>query len=157
MLVNIISQSSFTIPPLDEIPDESDDLPKPGRSLVSGSSLIVSKWLSIDILPQSKIGPLELPAIIFGAAAFSNQYNNNAVLNSTVPVRTVRLALRYARPFWNMSPLLEMICCRQVWYPRFRHIHILWAFWTSLGDRLESLRGWIPSFFLSIGKPQSMG
>ncbi|KAF9468845.1 NADP-dependent oxidoreductase domain-containing protein [Collybia nuda] len=40
-------------------------------------------------------GPLQLPAIVFGAGAFSNQYNTNDHLSSSTPLETVRLALRY--------------------------------------------------------------
>ncbi|KAG6833631.1 hypothetical protein H0H87_004258 [Tephrocybe sp. NHM501043] len=40
-------------------------------------------------------GPLKLPAIVFGAGTFGNQYNSDAHLQSTFPVRTVGLALRY--------------------------------------------------------------
>lgn len=40
-------------------------------------------------------GSLQLPAIIFGAGTFSNQYNTDEHLTSDVPFRTVRLAFRY--------------------------------------------------------------
>ncbi|RDB20490.1 L-galactose dehydrogenase [Hypsizygus marmoreus] len=40
-------------------------------------------------------GSLRLPAIVFGAGTFSNQYNPDNHLQSTAPVRTVGLALRY--------------------------------------------------------------
>ncbi|EDR12522.1 galactose dehydrogenase, partial [Laccaria bicolor S238N-H82] len=36
-----------------------------------------------------------LPVIVYGAGAFSNQYNTDDHLASTQPLRTVRLALRY--------------------------------------------------------------
>jgi len=38
---------------------------------------------------------LELPEIIFGAAALSSIYNLESHLSGFTPVRTVRLALRY--------------------------------------------------------------
>lgn len=63
----------------------ADDIPLPGASvaILDGCSL-------------SSIGrPLQLPAIVFGAGTFSNQYNPDDHLKSTVPVRTVGLALRY--------------------------------------------------------------
>ena len=37
-------------------------------------------------------GSLNLPSVVFGAAPFSQRYN---VIADTVPLRTVRLALRY--------------------------------------------------------------
>ncbi|KAG5644923.1 hypothetical protein DXG03_007388 [Asterophora parasitica] len=40
-------------------------------------------------------GLLQLPVIVFGAGTFANQYNSDDYLESTLPVRTVRLALRY--------------------------------------------------------------
>ncbi|KAF4619372.1 hypothetical protein D9613_005452 [Agrocybe pediades] len=40
-------------------------------------------------------GSMNLPAIVYGAGAFSNQYNSDDHLASTIPLRTVRLALRY--------------------------------------------------------------
>lgn len=39
--------------------------------------------------------PMSLPPIIYGAGTFSNQYNTDDHLASTIPLRTVRLALRY--------------------------------------------------------------
>lgn len=39
-------------------------------------------------------GGQDLPAIIYGAGAFSNQYNTDDHLASAIPLRTVRLALR---------------------------------------------------------------
>lgn len=47
--------------------------------------------LSLDTLE----GPLHLPAIIFGAATFSHHYNADEHLSSDIPLRTLRLALRY--------------------------------------------------------------
>ncbi|KAK0453184.1 Aldo/keto reductase [Armillaria borealis] len=59
------------------IPDDVEDVP------VVGSPITSIK------------GPLALPALIFGAGSFSNQYNTNDHLESFVPLRAVRLALRY--------------------------------------------------------------
>lgn len=50
--------------------------------------------LPIDDADKNTMGRLHLPELIFGAAAFSQQYNSVDHLNSTVPLRTVRLALR---------------------------------------------------------------
>ncbi|KAF5333742.1 hypothetical protein D9611_002359 [Ephemerocybe angulata] len=47
--------------------------------------------IPLDVL----VGPLELPAIVYGAGTFSNQYNSDEHLSSDIPLRTVRLALRY--------------------------------------------------------------
>ncbi|TFK43310.1 Aldo/keto reductase [Crucibulum laeve] len=38
---------------------------------------------------------MKLPTLVYGAGTFSNQYNVDDHLASTLPVRTVRLALRY--------------------------------------------------------------
>ncbi|TFK74437.1 Aldo/keto reductase [Pluteus cervinus] len=52
-------------------------------------------------LPLSRLdGPLQLPAIVYGAGAFSNQYNTDDHLASQIPLRTIRLALRQARTPW---------------------------------------------------------
>ncbi|KAG6861197.1 hypothetical protein C0995_002824 [Termitomyces sp. Mi166 len=56
---------------------DTEDLPVPGTALT--------------ILD----GPLKLPGIVFGAGTFGNQYNSDAHLQSTMPARTVGLALRY--------------------------------------------------------------
>ncbi|PFH52561.1 hypothetical protein AMATHDRAFT_74044 [Amanita thiersii Skay4041] len=45
-------------------------------------------------LSQSK-GPLKLTPIVYGAAAFSNQYNTDDFMSTATPLRAVRLALRY--------------------------------------------------------------
>ncbi|KAM6495684.1 Aldo/keto reductase [Amanita muscaria] len=57
--------------------DEPDDLP------ISGRELIVLQ------------GPLKLPSIVYGAASLCDDYNSNEFLSTFVPLRTVRLALRY--------------------------------------------------------------
>jgi hypothetical protein len=41
-------------------------------------------------------GPLSLPPLVYGAGSFSNQYNADSHIISDFPLRTVRLALRYA-------------------------------------------------------------
>lgn len=69
-------QPVFTLPPLDTIPDGLEDKPKPGR-------------------PLEEIGPLKVSSLVFGAAAWSHFYNNDAHLATDIPLRTVRLAMRY--------------------------------------------------------------
>ncbi|KAI0721979.1 Aldo/keto reductase [Cerioporus squamosus] len=77
MVVKLDSvQPVFSLPLLDDIPDRDEDVPVEGASL-------------------STVGPLALPEIVFGAATFSNYYTSEDLLASDVPVRTVRLALRY--------------------------------------------------------------
>ncbi|EMD40999.1 hypothetical protein CERSUDRAFT_131452 [Gelatoporia subvermispora B] len=77
MVVRLDSaQPVFPLPPLDEIPDVEEDIPKPG-------------------LTPTEIGSLKLPEIVFGAASFSHQYNSEGHIRSYTPLRTVRLALRY--------------------------------------------------------------
>ncbi|KAJ7590756.1 Aldo/keto reductase [Mycena floridula] len=44
-----------------------------------------------------------LPALIFGAGTFSNQYNPDDLLTSDVPVRVVRLGLRYGITAFDTS------------------------------------------------------
>jgi len=76
--------------------EEASDVPIPGRILVSDyacpsfAKLRLGRQTTVD-------GPLQLPAIVFGAGTFSNQYNTDEHLASSFPVRTVGLALRYAR------------------------------------------------------------
>ncbi|KAH9853872.1 Aldo/keto reductase [Lenzites betulinus] len=69
-------QPVFALPPLDAIPDGEEDKP-------------------VDGLALGKIGSMDLPEIVFGAATFSNTYNPDSTITSDIPVRTTRLALRY--------------------------------------------------------------
>ncbi|KAI0079744.1 Aldo/keto reductase [Panus rudis PR-1116 ss-1] len=69
-----------------EIVDTDDDQPKDG--------------VPTDI---PKVGALDIPELIFGAASFSYQYNGDEYLTSTIPVRTVRLALRYGITAFDTS------------------------------------------------------
>ncbi|KAG6888654.1 hypothetical protein C0992_007912, partial [Termitomyces sp. T32_za158] len=48
-------------------------------------------------------GPLKLPAIVFGAGTFANQYNPDAHLESNIPLRTIGLALRYGIQAFDTS------------------------------------------------------
>ena len=51
-------------------------------------------YLAALIVSQDEVGPMKLPDLVFGAAAFSDQYNTTNHLSSVIPLRTVRLALR---------------------------------------------------------------
>ncbi|PPQ68782.1 hypothetical protein CVT24_007723, partial [Panaeolus cyanescens] len=51
--------------------------------------------LPLEGTPVTLVGPLNLPPIVFGAASFSKLYNAEHHLSSALPIRTVRLALRY--------------------------------------------------------------
>lgn len=85
-------QPVYSLPSL-EIPDEEEDAPAPGLSLVRqlGSA---SKTKSNQQQLKRAIGALQLPEIVFGAAALSSIYNEDSHLSGFTPVRTVRLALR---------------------------------------------------------------
>src|ERR1700733_10002508 len=60
------------------------------------------------ILLQETLGPLKFPALVFGAASFSYQYNNDDHLASFTPVRTVRLALRCVHSVLTWSAQLTI-------------------------------------------------
>ncbi|KAI0347003.1 Aldo/keto reductase [Trametopsis cervina] len=77
-------QPVFVLPPLSEITDTAEDKPLAGD------------------LPD-ELGPMGLPELMFGAASFSNQYNADDHLSSVVPLRTVRLALRYGIKAFDTS------------------------------------------------------
>ncbi|KAI0637704.1 Aldo/keto reductase [Trametes polyzona] len=78
-------QPVFALPPLDAIPDGDEDKP-------------------VDGLPLGEVGPMGLPEIVFGAATFSNTYNEDSTIASDIPVRTTRLALRYGINAFDTSP-----------------------------------------------------
>lgn len=86
-------QPVFTLPPIEDIPDDADDKPEPGPALVC-IDMFSSTLDQVEPLQQRKIGPFDFPALIFGAASFSYQYNSDNHLASLTPVRTIRLALR---------------------------------------------------------------
>ncbi|GBE79202.1 Aldo/keto reductase [Sparassis latifolia] len=69
-------QPVFSLPPLDEIPDTDEDTPKDGT-------------------PLGEVGSMHVPEIVLGAATFSYHYNSDEYVAGTMPLRTVRLALRY--------------------------------------------------------------
>ncbi|KAA1466018.1 Aldo/keto reductase [Dentipellis sp. KUC8613] len=79
------SQPVFTLPPLDSIVDGDEDKPIPGR-------------------PLEEVGPLKLTSLVFGAAAWSHFYNDDAHLEGDIPLRTIRLALRYGIRTFDTSP-----------------------------------------------------
>ncbi|EJD54031.1 Aldo/keto reductase [Auricularia subglabra TFB-10046 SS5] len=74
-----------TYEPPAQVADEDEDKPVPGA------------------VPRA-VGPLEYPELAFGAAALSGAYNDDSTLNSDVPLRTVRLALRYGIRAFDTSP-----------------------------------------------------
>ncbi|KAG8829180.1 hypothetical protein FRC18_009479 [Serendipita sp. 400] len=79
-----MSDFVYNIP--DNIPDNSDDQPVPGRPLTS-------------------VGSMAVPEIVFGAATLSaDVYNTGDWLESDQPLRTLRLALRYGIRFIDTSP-----------------------------------------------------
>ncbi|TDL29804.1 Aldo/keto reductase [Rickenella mellea] len=77
-------QPNITLPPLSQIPDDVDDRPRPGD-------------------PLGNVGAFNLPELVFGAATLSNQYNSDGLLTSDIPLRTVRLALRYGMRAFDTS------------------------------------------------------
>ncbi|KAJ3503398.1 hypothetical protein NLJ89_g8452 [Agrocybe chaxingu] len=96
------SRSSVNINPIfyaTAILDFSRAEEPPLSVYVFSIQLVTSRWggrLSyvrpIDTLQS---GTLNLPVIVYGAGAFSNQYNTDDHLASETPLRTIRLALRY--------------------------------------------------------------
>ncbi|EIN10333.1 Aldo/keto reductase [Punctularia strigosozonata HHB-11173 SS5] len=77
-------QPVFAFPPLDSIPDGPEDNPVEGKA-------------------PSEVGALQLPELIFGAAPLNSSYNKEEYLESDVPLRTVRLALRYGIKAFDTS------------------------------------------------------
>ncbi|KAL5508108.1 hypothetical protein ACEPAH_5726 [Sanghuangporus vaninii] len=72
------------------------DSPQPSFLLPNSSNIQdTPEETPIDGLPLSRIDPYGLPALIFGGASLSQQYNNDSHLESLIPLRTVRTALRY--------------------------------------------------------------
>lgn len=77
-------QPTFFLPLLEQIPDDDNDRPKPGIQITT------------------YIG--EIPALIFGAAAFCNSYSTDDHIRSVTPLRVTRLALRYGITAFDTSP-----------------------------------------------------
>ncbi|TFY82525.1 hypothetical protein EWM64_g1491 [Hericium alpestre] len=65
---------------------------------------IMSVNQKFDKSNKEEIGPFKLSSLVFGAAAWSHFYNNDDLLASDVPVRTIRLALRYGIRTFDTSP-----------------------------------------------------
>lgn len=61
--------------------------------------------LQRDCLQEEKIGPLDLPELVSGAATWSHFYNEEDKLSTDVPLRTIRLALRYVYSPMQANPL----------------------------------------------------
>ncbi|KAI0253161.1 NADP-dependent oxidoreductase domain-containing protein [Lactifluus subvellereus] len=79
----------ITFPPIDTIPDGPEDQPTPGPLL------------------EEKFGPLNLPELISGAATWSHFYNDEDKLVTDVPLRTIRLALRYGIRAFDTAPFYD--------------------------------------------------
>ncbi|KAG8968093.1 hypothetical protein FRC03_008653 [Tulasnella sp. 419] len=79
-------QPTYTVPPAHTIPDTEEDQPAEGKAV--NSPTVIN----------------DLPALVFGAAALSTIYTQQETLESPVPLRTVRLALRYGINAFDTSP-----------------------------------------------------
>ncbi|KAI9433303.1 Aldo/keto reductase [Lactarius indigo] len=79
----------ISFPAIESIPDGPEDKPTPG------------------LLLEESIGPLHLPELISGAAAWSHFYNEEKTLSTDVPLRTIRLALRYGIRAFDTAPLYD--------------------------------------------------
>jgi len=86
------SAPSFSIPHIDQV-DDLEDTPEPGQPLVSSLDAFYAR-ACLNVL-KGLLGSLQLPQIVFGAASFSNQYNSDDHLKSSLPFRSIRLALRH--------------------------------------------------------------
>ena len=88
------AQPTFPLPPFEQIPDDDDDRPKLGIRIVGGLSKAPID--GTDLLSQTTWTD-EPPAVIFGAAAFSQFYSTDDHIQSMDPLRVTRLALRCVR------------------------------------------------------------
>ncbi|KII95959.1 hypothetical protein PLICRDRAFT_97603 [Plicaturopsis crispa FD-325 SS-3] len=96
-------QPVFDLPALDKISDGPDDAPEPGELIVSSPPHPPCVHAE-PFCCQKPIGPLNIPALVFGAACFSGFYNNDDYLSSATPVQITRLALRYGIRAFDTSP-----------------------------------------------------
>jgi hypothetical protein len=48
---------------------------------------------------KPRVGPMDLPALVFGCGVFSAQYNSDDHILSQESTRAIRLALRYVTIF----------------------------------------------------------
>lgn len=90
MSLSLAIDPSLSLPP-----EEPEDSPLPGLPLVRISIRPPFLAETLSFIKTELSGPDRLPVIVYGAGAFSNQYNTDDHLASTQPLRTVRLALRY--------------------------------------------------------------
>ncbi|KAI9510973.1 Aldo/keto reductase [Russula earlei] len=74
--------------PIDTIPDGPEDKPAPGPLL-------------------GTIGPFDLPELVSGAAAWSHFYIEEDKLSTDLPLRTIRLALRYGIRAFDTAPYYD--------------------------------------------------
>ncbi|KAH9967718.1 NADP-dependent oxidoreductase domain-containing protein [Lactifluus volemus] len=88
--VRTLCDICYQLPPIDTIPDGPEDQPTPGSLLV-----------------QRKGRPLNLPELISGAATWSHFYNEENELTTDVPLRTIRLALRYGIRAFDTAPFYD--------------------------------------------------
>ncbi|KAH9167620.1 Aldo/keto reductase [Lactarius sanguifluus] len=79
----------ITFPAIESVPDGPEDKPTPG------------------LLLEESIGPLHLPELISGAATWSHFYNEEETLSTDIPLRTIRLALRYGIRAFDTAPLYD--------------------------------------------------
>lgn len=79
-------QPEYPVPARDSIPDNNEDQPVAGKSV------------------QSESASYGLPSLIFGAGGISTLYSSQDDLESFIPFRTVRLALRYGINSFDTSP-----------------------------------------------------
>jgi len=71
--------------------NEAEDLPTPGPLVVRISGPCISP---AEFRQTGSGGVLDLPTVVFGAAPFNTSYNTDDYIASSLPLRTVRLALR---------------------------------------------------------------
>lgn len=79
----------ITFPAIESVPDGPEDKPTPG------------------LLLEESIGPLHLPELISGAATWSHFYNEEETLSTDIPLRTIRLALRYGIRAFDTAPFYD--------------------------------------------------
>lgn len=77
-------QPALDVPSAKDVPDEDIDKPRSDVTL-------------------AKYGTLNLPAIVVGAATFHTVYNSTDHIKSDMPLRTVRLAMRYGATAFDTS------------------------------------------------------
>ncbi|KAH9991494.1 NADP-dependent oxidoreductase domain-containing protein [Russula vinacea] len=101
----------ITFPPMESIPDGPEDKPTPAHFWYAPSLIYhLGFEPGNDALPdlqEEKIGPFDLPELISGAATWSHFYNEKDKLSTDVPLRTIRLALRYGIRAFDTSPYYD--------------------------------------------------